>query len=240
MISSPDTKYPRTPHLPSSPGATRDDRILDAASLGGLLGLERELVITEKLDGSNVALRADSPYPFARSHAGSPAHPSFDPLKAIHAAFQPFLPEAATVYGEWRYAVHSHVYPGISTDDYANLFLFAIRDDDGHWRSWEAVETLAFSLGLHAAPVLDRHAFVREEDLQAEAARLGGKPSVLGGVREGVVIRDSGGFSDSKFPTRVAKWVRSFSIGEHWSQRSVLTHESAFRSRSTGGERSPK
>ncbi len=39
-------KYPRTPHLPWSPGGTRDDRRL--ASVSRLL--DQELVITEKLD----------------------------------------------------------------------------------------------------------------------------------------------------------------------------------------------
>ncbi|MET3986910.1 hypothetical protein ABIC27_004807 [Streptomyces sp. PvR034] len=46
------THYPRTPHLPWSPGATPDD--VRAGDLSGLPGLRgREVVVTEKLDGSN-------------------------------------------------------------------------------------------------------------------------------------------------------------------------------------------
>lgn len=71
------------------------------------------MVITEKLDGSNVALRADSAYPFARSRAGPPSHPSFAPLKALHASLRSYIPEGVTVYGEWLYAVHTLVYEWI-------------------------------------------------------------------------------------------------------------------------------
>lgn len=220
------TKYPRTPHLPNSPGATRDDRVLD--DVAGLL--RRELIISEKLDGSGVALRADTPHPFARSHSGPPAHPSFAPLKAIHAAVRTSLPESATVYGEWCYAVHSHVYTEISTDLWTNLFLFAVREDNGIWRSWEAVESLALGLGLRAAPVVGRNVFFTEDDLIAEAARFGAEPSTLGGTREGVVVRDAGGFSDSEFPLRVAKWVRKFAVGKHWSRKVVTTHMAAVTS----------
>ena len=43
-------KYPRSFHLPWSPGGTSDDkRIADVSTL-----LARELVITEKCDGSNL------------------------------------------------------------------------------------------------------------------------------------------------------------------------------------------
>lgn len=42
-------KYPRTPHLPWSPGATSDDKyIQDLNSFKG-----RKIVITEKMDGEN-------------------------------------------------------------------------------------------------------------------------------------------------------------------------------------------
>ena len=49
------TKYPRTPHLPWSPGASDDDvRVADTAMSEG-----REVVVTEKLDGENTTLYAD-------------------------------------------------------------------------------------------------------------------------------------------------------------------------------------
>ena len=47
------SKYNRTYHLPWSPGSTNDDRISD--SVNSLLG--KEIVITEKLDGSNSCIK---------------------------------------------------------------------------------------------------------------------------------------------------------------------------------------
>ncbi len=57
-------KYPRMPHLPWSPGATRDDQRLE--DVEHFLG--REIVVTEKIDGANLCLtRGDV---FARTHSG--------------------------------------------------------------------------------------------------------------------------------------------------------------------------
>lgn len=63
------SKYPRTYHFNFSPGATNDDRIAD--SLSNLIG--QEIVITEKLDGSNTAITKDGVY--GRSHADFTKNP---------------------------------------------------------------------------------------------------------------------------------------------------------------------
>ena len=44
-------KYPRTYHLPYSPGATKDDKKLQASWFEYYKG--KEIVITAKLDGEN-------------------------------------------------------------------------------------------------------------------------------------------------------------------------------------------
>jgi hypothetical protein len=54
-------KYPRTPHLPWSPGIGDDDRILD--DLSSLQG--EPVIITVKMDGENTTLARD--YIHARS-----------------------------------------------------------------------------------------------------------------------------------------------------------------------------
>ena len=60
-------KYPRTYHLPFSPGATKDDKRLSGDWFSHYKG--KEVVITEKLDGENSCItRYDV---FARSH-GAP------------------------------------------------------------------------------------------------------------------------------------------------------------------------
>jgi hypothetical protein len=79
-------KYPRTPHLPWSPGGTADDKML--RQVDPLL--YQPLIATEKADGSNVCLEHEGC--FARSHGAKPNHPSFDQLKALHASVKHLIP----------------------------------------------------------------------------------------------------------------------------------------------------
>ncbi len=93
-------KYGRTFHLPSSPGATSDDKVM--SSLAGLM--VADLVITEKMDGENTTIHAGG------SHARSPDsryHPSRDWLRAFAATIQPRLDEGERIVGENLYARHS-------------------------------------------------------------------------------------------------------------------------------------
>src|SRR3546814_7618161 len=73
-----DLKYPRTYHLPSSPGLQNDDRRLPR--LDGYKG--RVVVATEKMDGEGSTLTREKTYP--RSPDGRP-HPSRSWIKAYHA-----------------------------------------------------------------------------------------------------------------------------------------------------------
>ena len=98
--------------------ATNDDKI--AKSIEGLLN--REVVITEKLDGANICFEADGV--FARSHSGPPTHASFDLLKAKHAQIKHLLAPDYQVFGEWVFAVHSLAYDKLP----GYLFLFGARD----------------------------------------------------------------------------------------------------------------
>lgn len=79
------THYPRTPHLPWSPGAASDDVRL--ADLAGLTGCE--VVVTEKLDGENTTLYADGLH--ARS-LDSAHHPSRGRVKALQGRIGPRVP----------------------------------------------------------------------------------------------------------------------------------------------------
>ncbi len=202
-------KYPRTFHLPWSPGKTRDDRVLD--DLGGLLGLE--IIITEKLDGSNVAYSRESI--FARSHSGPPTHPSFDIAKSTHAQIRHLIPEIATVFVEYCRAVHSIEYGGLP--GYSHV-IGVIQHAD--WWCWDATCELASKLNLPTVPVLHRGVLKDKRDLELLTNLLGHSPSVYGGVREGVVVRsETGGdlFGEDE-PGRTAKWVRAEHVqtDEHW------------------------
>lgn len=64
-------KYPRTYHLPFSPGTTSDDKKLGADWFKDYEG--KEIVLTAKLDGENNAMNVQDVY--ARSHGAPNRHP---------------------------------------------------------------------------------------------------------------------------------------------------------------------
>lgn len=218
-MARPRDKYPRTWHLTVSPGVHRDDR--QHANDAGFVDID--VVITEKLDGSGVSLHDDGVY--ARSKVGAPNHPSFDPLKALHAAVAWQIPANLSVFGEWCHAVHTIRYPHLPTDD--ELYVFAVRDDDtGMFWPWDDVAALAGSLQLPTVPVLFTGRFGTLANLHGTIAGLAGQPSVFGPDREGVVVRQVAGFPAAEFPARVGKWVRAGHVaGQHWRRFDVRRHQ---------------
>ena len=215
-------KYPRTYHLPWSPGATRDDRI--QSDVSALIG--NTIVVTEKMDGSNVCL-SDSGV-FARSHSGPPTHPSFDLLKARYAAVKGWLgPVAGDVhgielFGEWCFAKHSIQYSELP--DY--LLIFGIRDpQEFRWWSWDSVvKECRNTLALEPAPVLYSGQVKSEQELESLTKRLASEPSACGGEREGVVVRFADEFDDNKFYTHVLKYVRENHVQTdvHWKNQEIV------------------
>lgn len=208
-------KYPRTPHLPQSPGGTRDDRRMqDLSSFDN-----RFLVVTEKLDGSNVCLQADACY--ARSHGHVPNHPSFDMFKGFHAQVKHRIPGYLQVFGEWLYARHS-----IHYTELLNYFMiFGVRDlRTMKWCSWAEVELWAEELGVSTVP----HLFeaTPQTDRDKLIAKFGiSAPSKAGAPeREGFVVRWADEFHDHEFERAVGKWVRANHVqtDEHWKNQEIV------------------
>ncbi|WP_437597789.1 RNA ligase family protein [Sorangium sp. So ce590] len=207
-------KYPRSFHLPWSPGGTSDDKRM--ADVSGLLGVE--IVITEKCDGSNLTYTRKSV--FSRSHSGPPSHPSFDLAKATHASIAHRLSDGMSLFCEYCYAVHSIEYealPGYS-------LVFGVRDDAlGLFWEWDMVVAQAKDLGLPTVPVLFRGIVESERELEALTSGLAREPSAFGGQREGVVVRVAGEFPDVMFQRSLAKWVRRGHVqtDEHWMHQEI-------------------
>lgn len=202
-------KYPRTPHLPWSPGGTSDDKRL--SSIDNFVG--KELLITEKMDGSNVCLTSTNV--FARSHSGVPSHASFDLLKAQHAQIKHKIDAGLSVFGEWIYAVHSINYTKLPS----YFMIFGVRDDEtGEWYSWDLVEELAKDLGFPTVPVLFRG---YTSDLEQLTTDLSKNPSTCGPEKEGVVVRILGALEEHTF--NMAKYVRKNHVqtDDHWMHKEI-------------------
>lgn len=208
-------KYPRTFHLPWSPGGTSDDKRLPDAV--GLVGVE--IVITEKLDGSNLTFTRSSV--FARSHGGPPTHPSFARAKAIHASIAHLVPVGLSVFAEYCYAVHSIVYDGLPE----HVLIFGVREDArARWWSWDETTLLAEDLGLPTVPALFRGVVATPRELERTTTTLAAKPSTFGGAREGVVVRIASAIEGEGLAGSVGKWVRRGHVqtDEHWLHQAIV------------------
>lgn len=227
MTPSSSSKFPRIPHLPWSPGATNDDKRLETAGQF----LKDRVVITEKLDGSNVCLTRMNV--FARSHGGPPRHPSFDLLKSYHATLRHLIAEDTELFFEWTYAVHSIKYPKMP----AHLHLIGYRTE-GMWASWNMLAALASSMKrqlhrlavdipLEVVPCLVVTQFDTSEDLLHVIDGQMDGPSVYGPEREGVVIRRASSIKDVDFGHLMAKCVRKDHVqtDEHWAHKPFEVQE---------------
>lgn len=211
-------KYNRTFHMPWSLGCTNDDKI--AKSVNNLINTN--IIITEKIDGSNTSL--ENKGCFARTHSGPPTHASFDGLKALHASIKWKIPNNLQLFGEWCFALHSIVYQELP--DY--FLLFNIRNiSTNSWLSWEEVELWAMELELHTVPVLFKGTINSEKEFKKIVENLMVEPSVCGGIREGVVARVEREFLDEDFPFNVMKCVRKNHVqtSEHWKNQEIIKNK---------------
>jgi hypothetical protein len=200
-------KYPRTRHLPNSPGATSDD-----VYLGDLSALAAgEVVLTEKMDGENTTIGPD--YVHARS-VDSRAHESRTWVRALAGRIGPELPAGMRVCGENLYARHS-----IGYHELASYFLVFNIWQDEVCLDWDSTQEWAGLLGLDCVPVLHRGAFPGPEGLERlwRSAREAGSS-------EGFVVRVARSFRRDEFGTHLAKWVRPAHVqtDQHWMSSEVI------------------
>lgn len=203
-------KYPRTFHLPWSPGTTEDDKML--ASTDQWLGMD--VVFTEKMDGENTTMYRDGIH--ARSIEFAPREDR-DRIKALHAEIAYEIPDGMRVCGENLTAVHSIRYAAL-----ADLFMVYSIWQDTTCLSWaETVEWcqllgLARTSGsaLTVVPLLYQGLY-SDEVCQQYCQRLDLTK------KEGLVVRPSGRFQLREFPILMGKFVREKHVRTqaHWTRR---------------------
>lgn len=203
-------KYGRTFHLPISPGATSDDKIM--SSLDGLM--VEDLVVTEKMDGENTTIHAGG------SHARSPDsryHPSRDWLKAFAAGISPYLTEGERIVGENLYARHSVAYDALPA--YFLGFAWIV---DEEVQPWDLTLARFEELGVQAVPTLYRGPYRKGLfDSLAKSLDLT--------RQEGFVVRTAEAFMESAMPERVGKYVREGHVQSelHWMKAELIPNKLA-------------
>ncbi|MFD4698150.1 RNA ligase family protein [Streptomyces niveus] len=197
------TAYPRTVHVPWSPGVGSDD--VRGGDLDGLRG--REVVVTEKMDGENTTLYGDGLH--ARS-LDSGHHPSRAWVKGLQGRIGALIPDGTRVCGENLYARHSIAYEELES------WFYGFSVWDGEWcLGWDETVRVLRRLGIPAPRVLWRGVFDERalRGLKLDPAR-----------QEGYVVRTVEGFVREEFGRRLAKWVRPHHVqtDTHWMHAAVV------------------
>lgn len=176
--------------------------------------VDTDIVVTEKLDGSNTLLHAGDVY--GRSVA-RPSEAKWLAMVKKHHAWKVTEPDVY-LYGEDIYGVHSIAYEPVSED--RTFHAFALRDGSGAFAPFTELEAYAERHGIPVVPILFRGRFHSVADMRAFVERAHEERSALGGEREGVVLRLAGGFPASAFGNAVCKSVRANHVqsDEHWTR----------------------
>lgn len=197
--------YPRTFHLPWSPGATSDDKIIRSANQFA----NQIVVVTEKRDGENTTLYPDG-YVHARSIDGTgKEYQSWIIRKWREVCYQ--LDDGYHICGENLFARHSIAY-----DKLKSFFeVFGVYKGD-LCLNWTDTKLFASILGLDMVPVL--YVGLWDEKYIRELCE-----AMVADGKEGLVVRNTDSFRTADFSLNVAKYVRANHVttDEHWTKNWV-------------------
>ena len=204
-------KYPSTPYWPWSPSIGRGDDV--HPNPGRFVG--ESVVVTEKLDGSHTLIHDGKVY--ARS-VSAPSAGKWMAMVKKHHAWKVKEPDVY-LYGEDIYGVHSIAYEPVAEQE--TFYTFALRNGDGVFSAFLEVEAYANRREIPVVPVLFRGFFRSVAEIRAYLKHAHGEPSVLGGEREGVVLRLAREFPTADFQGNVCKSTRFGHVqtDKHWTRK---------------------
>ena len=206
-LFTPYVKYPRTNHLPWSPGVNDDDRVL--GSLSHFEG--KRVIVTEKMDGENTTFYDDHIHARSIDSRGGEDRAW---VKQFWATIAYEIPELWRICGENLWAEHSIHYDNLKSYFYG----FSIWNEKNECLSWD--ETLEwFELfNITPVPVLydgiwdEKKIRAIEKDLKWES-------------NEGYVVRLAESFTYGQFKNSIVKFVRKGHVQttKHWRQGRAFT-----------------
>lgn len=197
---SDKVKYPRTHHLPWSPGMHDDDRMLSSTKVFD----NKRVIVTEKLDGENTTLGYN--YIHARS-LDSQNHESRNWVKNFWSGISYDIPLGYRICGENMFATHSIKYENLDTYFYG----FSIWNEKNICMSWDDTKFWFELFNIKPVPVLYDDIY-DEQKIKDIWNRLDYN------TNEGYVLRIADEFSMSDFKNVVGKFVREKHINsvKHW------------------------
>lgn len=202
-------KYPRTLHLPWSPGVSTDDKIIKST----YNFIDKRVIVTEKLDGECSGIAYGSIH--ARS-LDSKDHPSRHWLKNTYGYLTYTLDPNIKIFGENVFAKHSIHYKNLLSYFYAFSVLY--KDT---FLSWDDTVTELTNLNIIHTPMLYDGLW---DDIIFKQLEVG---STDKGEMEGYVVRLADSFSINDFSKSIAKYVRAGHVqtDEHWLDKPMIKNE---------------
>lgn len=200
------TKYPRTPHLPWSLGATSDDKVLPSVShFEG-----RQVIITEKMDGENTTMYRDHIHARSLDSKGGEDRAW---VKQFWASIRSEIPEGWRICGENLWAQHSVAYKELRSFFYG----FSIWDSYNIALPWKDTLEYFAMLGITSVPVI-------YSGVWDEIAIRNLSKSLNLTETEGYVVRLASSFHYDNFSTSVAKFVRANHVqtDRHWRSQQFV------------------
>lgn len=197
-------KYPKTCHLPWSPGIKEDDRVLDDDSIFH----GQEVIVSIKHDGENTSIYND--YVHARS-IDSRDHVSRHWIKNFQYRIGYNIPDGWRLCGENMWAKHSIYY-----DNLPSYFLgFSMWNEKNVCLSWK--ETMEWFELLEVTPVEVFYTGIYDKEKIIE--EFNSKYNLE--TSEGYVVRLEKEFSYKEFAKSIAKYVRKGHVQDHgfWMSR---------------------
>ncbi|MCY4051132.1 MAG: RNA ligase family protein [Gammaproteobacteria bacterium] len=203
-------KYPKTPYWPFSPYLGRNGRIHADPSRF----VDVPVVISEKLDGSSILIHESNVY--GRS-VSAPSDGKWMAMVKKHHAWKVTEPHIY-LYGEDIYGKHSIEYDAVQEN--RTFYAFALRVGTGAFCSFTEMSDYAIRKNIPVIPVLFDGVFGSVAEVYTFIDRAHEEPSVLGGEREGIVMRLSCDFAESEFSLNICKSVRVGHVknAEHWTK----------------------
>lgn len=195
-------KYPRTPHLPWSPGMQDDDRMMpNASAFAG-----KRVIVMEKMDGESTTMYND--YIHARSITSS-NHPSRDWMKSFHGMMCNNIPEGWRINVENVFAKHSIHYKDLDTYAYG----FAIWNENNILLDWTTTLDWFKLLGITPCPYFYWDIYDEKAIQKAYEDNVATHHEA-----EGYVIRIDEPFDFSEFKHKIGKYVRKGHVQttKHW------------------------
>lgn len=207
-LFTPYVKYPRTYHLPWSPGITKDDKMIESTKIFE----NKEVIVSVKLDGEQTSMYNDHIH--ARS-VDAPYNGEWRTwAKRVWSTISHDIPDGWRICCENLQGKHSIQYSNL--ESFINLI--SVWNEKNFCLSWGETEDWAKLFNLPTVPILYKGIW-NESLIKSLNMKFFEKNEC-----EGYVVRIAKEFYYSEFRNSCAKFVREDHVNSsrHWKYKKIV------------------